>query len=133
MSTALDVWKNPRPGTLADQVTVPEGSPLPEAPWERMTREEFAAWQAAQPAPVPQTVTRRQLLLALFRATAVTEANILAQLGAIPDAAAKYEAETEFKHATEFARTHPLVSQLASDLSLTSEQVDGIFRAAAAI
>jgi hypothetical protein len=133
MATALNVWKNPRPGTLADQITVDANDPAPDAPWERMTHAEFAAWEAAQPVLVPQTVTRRQLLLALFRATGVTEANILAQLGAIQDAAAKYEAETEFKHATEFARSHPLVAQLASDLSLTTEQVDNIFRAAAAI
>ena len=133
MATALNVWKNPRPGTLADQETVSDSAPLPPAPWERMTHAAFVAWLAAQPSPVPQSVTRRQLLLALYDAAGLTEEAILAQLGAIADASARYRATTEFRHATEFARAHPLVAQLASDLSLTSAQVDDIFRAAAAL
>lgn len=131
MSTALDVWKNPRPGTLAEQRTVSTSAPLPSAPWERMTHAEFAAWLDAQPGDVPEKVARRQLLLALFRATGIKESDILAQLGQIADASARYEAETEFRHATEFARAHPLVGQLATDLLLTSAQVDEIFRNAA--
>lgn len=80
--------------------------------------------------PVPASVTRRQLLVALFTATGVKDSDILASLGAIPDPAARYIATVEFTQASEFQRGHPLVAQLASQLSLTSPQVDDIFRAA---
>lgn len=83
------------------------------------------------PAPVPASVTRRQLLVALFTATGVKDTDILASLAAIPDAATRYVATVEFTQASEFQRNHPLVAQLASQLSLTTEQVDDIFRAAA--
>lgn len=93
------------------------------------------AYAIANPpaAPVPASVTRRQLLLALFRATGVKESDILAVIAAISDANARYEAELEFKQASEFRRDHPLVAQLATALTLNSGQVDAIFRTAATL
>ncbi len=85
----------------------------------------------AEVVPVPVSVTRRQLLVALFTATGVKDTDILASLAAIPDAAARYVAEVEFKEASEFRRSHPLVAQLATQLGLSTAQVDDIFRAAA--
>lgn len=82
-------------------------------------------------APVPASVTRRQLLVALFTATGVKDTDILMSLGAIPDVATRYVAQIEFTQAGEFQRGHALVAQLAAQLSLSSEQVDDIFRAAA--
>ncbi len=132
--THYDVIRENGGGSLYRAVREVESDEnAPSAPWVRLTAAEYAAEIAAQPVPVPTGVTRRQLLLALYDAAGLTEDAILAQLGAIADAPARYRATTEFKHATEFARAHPLVAQLASDLSLTSAQVDDIFRAAAAL
>lgn len=81
--------------------------------------------------PVPESVTRRQLLVALFMATGVKDTDILTSLAAIADPAARYVATVEFREAGEFRRAHPLIAQLAGQLSLSAEQVDEIFRAAA--
>jgi hypothetical protein len=81
--------------------------------------------------PVPESVSRRQLLVALFMATGVKDTDILTSLGAIADPAARYVATVEFREAGEFRRAHPLIAQLAAQLSLSAEQVDDIFRAAA--
>ncbi len=72
MSTALDVWKNPRSGTLCEQRTVGIAAPLPEPPWERMTHEAFAAWIAAQPGDVPEQVPMHKLLKAAYRLYGIT-------------------------------------------------------------
>lgn len=77
-----------------------------------------------QPAPVPASVTRRQLLLEL-NARGITRTAIRTQLG--NDEAALIE----FDEASEFARAHPLVGSLATALGLTSAQVDDVFRSAA--
>lgn len=82
------------------------------------------------PAPVPTRVTRRQLLLALFSGHAITRANIRAALEAIPDATQREAALIEFDEATEFERSHALIGQLAAVFSLSSSQVDAVFRAA---
>lgn len=94
----------------------------------------LAAAIASPPAvvvPVPDSVTRRQLLVALFTATGVKDTDILASLAAIADPAARYVATVEFREASDFRRAHPLVAQLAVQLNLTSAQVDDIFRSAA--
>ncbi|HSV73449.1 MAG TPA: hypothetical protein VLH79_06795 [Chthonomonadales bacterium] len=84
------------------------------------------------PAPVPTSVTRRQLLLALNQA-GVTRAAIRATLTAIEDPTAREAALIEFDEAATFDRTHALVAQLASVLGLTSAQVDAIYRNAATL
>lgn len=76
------------------------------------------------PLPVPASVTRRQLLLALYP-LGVTREAIRAQIGA------NEAALIDFDEALTFERTHPLVGQLASALGMNTEQVDAIFRAAA--
>lgn len=100
--------------------------------WQAVSVEEFNALRAAGFRPlsaVPESVTRRQLLLAVFRATGVKESDILAQIDAIPDGAARYEAQVEFTAAT-FARNNPLVASIGAALGLSTEQIDEIFRAA---
>ncbi len=85
------------------------------------------------PAPVPAVVSRRQLLLALFRGHALKEADLLSAIAQIPDAALRYEAEVEFGQAGEFRRDHPLVATLAAAFGLNGGQVDTVFRNAAAL
>lgn len=102
------------------------------APSQENAAADIAYARAHPPAlPVPESVTRRQLLLALFTATGVKDTDILTSLGQIADPATRYVATVEFAQASEFRRGHPLVAQLAAQLHLTSAQVDDIFRAAA--
>lgn len=127
MSTALNVLKNPRAGTLADQVQVSVDSPAPEAPWERMTHQEFAAWVAAQPGAVPDSVPMHKLLKAAYRLYGITLAQIEAEIAALQDAAVKYEAECDLR-APFVRRTAGLIGWLGTRLGKTSAQIDDLFR-----
>lgn len=82
------------------------------------------------PPPVPPKVSRRQLLLALLAGHNITRAQIRTALQAIPDATQREAALIEFDEATEFERGHALVAQLAAVFSLSSTQVDAVFRTA---
>lgn len=84
------------------------------------------------PPPVPPSVTRRQLLLAL-NAQGITRAEVRAQLEAIPDATAREAALIEFDEASTFERGHALVAALATAFGLNSTQADNLFRTAAAL
>ncbi len=135
------VKKKPSSDTLTVRRVSIANEPDPQN-WERMTVAQIAAYEAAEKAagwvpvhtvealPVPTSVSRRALLIALFRATGKKEADVLAFISQLPTEAARYEASIEFQAAT-FERTHPLVAALAQAFALTSAQVDDIFRAAA--
>ena len=79
---------------------------------------------------VPQAVTMRQARLALLAAGKLTTANaaIAAMPGTDGDAA-----RIEWEYAHEVRRDSPLVAGMGAVLGLTSEQLDGLFIAAAAI
>lgn len=78
------------------------------------------------PAPVPASVTRRQLFLWL-NAQGITRAALRTQL------AGNEAALIELEEATEFERTHPLVAQLGAALGLDASEIDDAFRAASAL
>lgn len=78
------------------------------------------------PAPVPESVTRRQLSLWL-NGLGITRAALRTQL------AGNEAALIELEEATEFQRAHPLVAQLGQTLGLSSAQIDDAFRAAATL
>lgn len=97
------------------------GAPRPE----HAAADIAAAIATPPPPPVPGSVTPRQLLLALYAAYGIAEAQILAQLGG------EESARIEFARALSFEREHPLVAQLAAAMGLTSAQVDDLYRDAA--
>lgn len=91
-----------------------------------MTPEEIAEWRAAQavPPPVPRRITRRQGRLALLQAglldaveTAITQAPRAVQI--------------TWQDATEWWREDPMIATFATELGLSAEAVDSLFRAAA--
>jgi hypothetical protein len=128
----LYVHKYPTPFLIADVQQVADDAPTPAAPWEIMSVEDFDAWQAAQPplqspAPVPQSVTRRQLLLAL-NAQGITRAAIRIQLNAIADATQREASLIEFDEAGDFDRDHPLVAQLGAAFGLDAAAIDNLYR-----
>lgn len=92
-------------------------------PW---TPERIAAYEAAQsePPPVPKSITPRQCRLILMSQglLATVEAMIAQQ-----DEATRIT----WEYALEFKRDDPLLLSLATNLNLTSEQIDQFFIAAA--
>ena len=87
---------------------------------------------AADPAPtvVINTVTMRQARLALLQAghLATVNAAITAMTGAAGDAA-----RISWEFSNEVHRADPLITQLATALSLTDVQVDDLFTLAATL
>lgn len=93
-----------------------------------MSAEEEAAvrahWEA--PRPVPSAVTPLQLRRALRAAGLHAQiADVLAALGE--------EAQEAWEYAVTITRNDPMIAAAAASLELTSDQVDDLFRAAAAL
>jgi hypothetical protein len=110
-----------------------------------MTPAEIAELEAAQasPPPVPNVITRRQLLIALTAAGLITEAEALAAaktgeapavidavFGKLPKEQA-LAARITWATMTTVERDHPLVRAIIDAQIATAEQVDALFRTAA--
>ena len=80
------------------------------------------------PAPVPASVTRRQLKEQLIRMDRIHE--VEATVSAIPGVDG-HIARNWWAEAVEFRRDHPLVEQLGAALGLNSTEIDAAFVAAA--
>lgn len=110
-----------------------------------MTPEEIAAYHIEQPNPVPASVTRRQLLIALAQMEIITgeEALAAAKTGAVPTAvqavfdnmqpADNLAAEITWASMSVAERSNPLVAALAQANGMTDAEIDDFFRLAASI
>lgn len=100
----------------------------------------------APPPPVPQSISDRQFahVLALQGLISQEEALAWVKTGEIPsalqsliddipDPVIKFSAQMLLAGATVFERDHPMTAQLAAGLGMSSEQVDDLWRAAAAL
>lgn len=85
----------------------------------------------APPTPVPASCTRRQGLLALL-AYGHRRADIEALIVAIPDEMEREAALIEYEAAT-WERANPFLQQMWAQLGGTPEQLDDLFRMAAAL
>jgi hypothetical protein len=95
------------------------------------------------PPPVPDAISRRQLLIALAQAKLITEAEALAaaKTGEVPAAIdavfaalpkdQALAAQITWATMTVVERAHPLVQALIDARVATAEQVDALFQAAA--
>jgi hypothetical protein len=97
-----------------------------QADWEAMQADEMLARH-----PVPQMVTMRQGRLALLGAGLLDQVD--AALAAIPDATQRRAAQIEWEYAQTIDRPSAWVANLSAALSLTDEQLDALFVAAAAL
>ena len=88
--------------------------------------------QTPEEPPVPQSVTPRQIRLALIDRGIMPE-QITAMLSGIEDTVLRAKALAEWEFASEVKRTHPLIAQLAGALEFGAEDVDDVFRKAKAI
>jgi hypothetical protein len=98
------------------------------------------------PPPVPQSVSRQQIMTALMLAGLITEAEWLAcyqsgtlpalvsaAIATLPTDAAKLVAKVKWVEFSEARRTDAMVALLAAQAGLTDVQVDDLFRTAAAL
>lgn len=90
-------------------------------------------FEGGTPAPAQVavlTVTRRQALRALHDAGLLDD--VEAAINGLPEPQ-KTQARIDWNSAQDFRRDFPLLVQLAGAIGLTSEQIDSLFVAAAAI
>ena len=99
--------------------------------WTRNHRWEDGQWVEFVP-PVPQSVTPRQIRLALID-RGIMPSQITQMLNAIEDETIREKSLAEWEFASSVKRTHPLIAQLATTLEFGDEDVDDIFREAAAL
>ena len=83
------------------------------------------------PPPVPAEVTMRQARAVLIVRGLLPQ--VEAAIDAIPDATQRALARNEWERSTVVQRNRGLVVQMAGALGLSSEQIDALFIAAAAI
>lgn len=76
---------------------------------------------------VPRTVTKRQIMLALFIQKQVTESNINQMLSLIEDPTQKALAEIEWKNSSTVDISHPMVQQFSQMLDLSELDLKNLF------
>jgi hypothetical protein len=132
-------------GGVTEGVILWDGvSPYTPPPGCALVEEAQAPPRAAEPPPpVPETITRSQLLLALARAGVITAAEALsaATSGAVPAAieavfrrlppTEALAARITWATMTVVERQHPLVQALIAAGIAKADQVDDMFRAGA--
>lgn len=87
------------------------------------------------PLPVPEEVTARQAMRAIYASLGLTKADLLAAADAAQGltAAQKMAVRIDIEESNSFRRDNPTLGLMAQMLSLTSEQVDDLFRTAGSI
>jgi hypothetical protein len=83
------------------------------------------------PAPIPQTVTPAQGLMALYSLKGITDDDIQVAIGSIEDPALRYQAQISYKKATVWERTSVSWQVLAGLLGLTESDQDELLALAA--
>ena len=87
-----------------------------------------------EPLPMqPQSCTPAQGLVALFALKSITEDNVRAAIGQIPDPVQQYTARIGYQRATTWERNSPTMKAMAQLLQLSDEDLDALFNYAASV
>ena len=120
-------------------INVIESDVHPGSGWELCTvqgpgwRKEAGEWiPPASASIVPQRVLRGPALKVIFTQLNKTKADLLAMADALPDPQ-KTLMRIDIEESTHFERNNPTLLALAASLSLTTQQLDDLFIAAAAV
>lgn len=89
-----------------------------------------AALPYVAPAPTFPPLSPRQLRLMMLQ-IGLTDADVEAQIAAIPDPTERAAASIEWQWATRYDRTHPLVATLATALEFTDAELNSLWSYAA--
>lgn len=92
-----------------------------------MTEDEISAYETSQQVVVPQSVTRRQIKLALL------QSDLLGDVEAAIAASNDRALQINWEDALDFQRDNPLVLAMAAQLGKTPEETDDLFISAAAL
>lgn len=142
-------WGDPNHKTILASIDGLEGG-IPASPENRHYAELRASGAAIAPyvaslAEVPETISDRQFFQQLAAQGVITPAEALAAVktGAIPatlqsfidtlPTEQKFAAEMLVSGAVAFSRRHPMTAALGAGLGWTAEQIDALWRAAAAL
>jgi len=94
-------------------------------------------WDDGLPAPVPESVSPATIRIALRRRHGVPNSQldfvVDSVIDSIPDLDEREDARTLWTYSVSIRRDHPLVAAVAASLSLTSADIDEVFRLAATI
>lgn len=88
------------------------------------------AWVVEDVVPVvevPEEVTPAQGLMALYVLKGITEDDVLAAIGTIPDATLRYQAQIAYGKATSWQRYSTTMQATAALLALTEQDMDDLF------
>lgn len=77
--------------------------------------------------PTPKTCTPAQGLVALFALKSITEDNVLAAIGQIPDPVQQYTARIGYQRATTWERNSQTMQAMAQLLQLSEADLDALF------
>lgn len=120
----------------------PEGRFHPEMIWVPCTQLTQVGWvydgsalhEPEPPQPeAPKSCTPAQGLVALFALKSITEDNVLAAIGQIPDPVKQYTARIGYQRATAWERNSPTMQTMAQLLQLSDEDLDALFNYAAGV
>ena len=116
--------------------------PVPDGHMAVESLTELDAWKAAhpdlapqpvvEPEPVPEEITLRQFLMAADRSGLLATLEALKTNEALP-AQTRRDIHFFLEYSNFIERNHPLIAALAPMVGVTSEQIDGLFRAASAM
>ncbi|NYT46313.1 hypothetical protein H0A64_15945 [Alcaligenaceae bacterium] len=87
-------------------------------------------WEVVDVVPVveiPEEVTPAQGLMALYVLKDITEDDVLAAIGTIPDATLRYQAQIAYGKATSWQRYSTTMQVTAALLALTEQDMDDLF------
>jgi hypothetical protein len=124
-------------GVVVGTLELPDSMPADEVLRRTYTQSGIVADGVTLPEPVPDSASPATIRVALRRLHGVTnaafDATVAAVLAGIADPGERDDAETLWLYSVSIRRDHPLVGAVGVALSLTSEQVDDVFRLAATI
>lgn len=85
------------------------------------------------PAPVPQSLTPAQFMVALRKVLGISEGTIYTIISGLPDQEQQEDARDLFERAQSFRRDNPILAVLAAANGNTSEEIDNVFRVGATL
>jgi hypothetical protein len=85
------------------------------------------------PAPVPQSISRSEFVIAVRRVLGLVEGDIFALISQLPAGETQETARDLWENAREFRRDNSFLAALAQLNGNTSEEIDEVFRVGAAL
>lgn len=139
----INMWARIENNVVVELTDIdPEGRFHRDMIWVECTQATQVGWvydgtSLQEPEPqqpeAPKSCTPAQGLVALFALKSITEDNVLAAIGQIPDPVQQYTARIGYQRATTWERNSPTMQAMAQLLQLSDEDLDALFNYAAGV